>query len=145
MRIRAGVSTLRPCSPRWRSGHPSDRLSCHTSARNALDAFTWGRRACSTMGRPDYPGAPSLSKAEPGTDDRIAKASAGAAGRPLSLLVNNAGLAHYMPFVDLPQAKAEELVRVNVLAPTLIARAALPGMVQRQQGTIINVASLLAF
>ena len=64
---------------------------------------------------------------------------------PVDVLVNNAGLAHYMPFADLPPAQAEELVELNVLAPLLLTRAALTGMLARSRGTIINVASLLAF
>jgi short-subunit dehydrogenase len=65
--------------------------------------------------------------------------------RELDLLVNNAGLAHYMPFAELPPAHAEELVHVNVLAPVLLTRAAVTGMVDRGRGSIVNVASLLAF
>jgi short-subunit dehydrogenase len=64
---------------------------------------------------------------------------------PVTMLVNNAGLAHYMPFVDLPPADAEELVDVNVLAPVLLTRAVVPGMRERRRGSVINLASLLAF
>jgi short-subunit dehydrogenase len=64
---------------------------------------------------------------------------------PVAMLVNNAGLAHYMPFVDLPPDDAEELVQVNVLAPVLLTRAVVPGMQTRGRGSIINLASLLAF
>ena len=68
-----------------------------------------------------------------------------AAQEPLTVLVNNAGVAHYKPFTDLPAAEATELVNVKVLAPTLITRAAAPGMVERGTGTIINVAGMIAF
>jgi short-subunit dehydrogenase len=64
---------------------------------------------------------------------------------PLGLLVNNAALAHYRPFAELPAAQAQELVELNVLAPVLLTRAALGGMVARGEGAVINVASLLAF
>lgn len=64
---------------------------------------------------------------------------------PLDMLVNNAGLAHYMPFADLEPAQARELVELNVLAPVLLTRAAIAGMLGRAGGSIINVASLLAF
>lgn len=40
-----------------------------------------------------------------------------AAAEPLDLLVNNAGVAHYMPLADLPADNAAELVNVKVLAP----------------------------
>lgn len=83
--------------------------------------------------------------ADLGTDAGVDAVCRRAAESPLALLVNNAGLAHYMPFVELPTDKAAELVRVNVLAPTLIARAAAAAMVTRGAGAIINVASLLAF
>jgi len=64
---------------------------------------------------------------------------------PLDMLVNNAGLAHYMPFSELPPERARELVDLNALAPILLTRAAVPGMIARKAGSIINIASLLAF
>ncbi len=64
---------------------------------------------------------------------------------PVDLLVNNAGLGHYMPFADLPPGQARELVDLNVLAPVLLTRAVVTGMLARSRGSIINVASLLAF
>ncbi|MFJ4622057.1 SDR family NAD(P)-dependent oxidoreductase [Streptomyces sp. NPDC088812] len=67
------------------------------------------------------------------------------AAEPLDLLVNNAGVAHYMPLADLPADKARELVKVKVLAPTLITRAAVAGMQERGRGAIVNVAGMIAF
>jgi uncharacterized protein len=64
---------------------------------------------------------------------------------PVRMLVNNAALAHYMPFVELPPEDAGALVQLNVLAPVLVTRATVPGMRERGQGAVINVASLLAF
>lgn len=64
---------------------------------------------------------------------------------PVGMLVNNAALAHYMPFVDLPPENADALVHLNVLAPVLLTRAVVPGMRERAGGAVINVASLLAF
>lgn len=67
------------------------------------------------------------------------------ADAPLEMLVNNAGLAHYMPIAELPPGPARELLEVNVASPVLLSRAAIPGMLKRAAGSIINVASLLAF
>ncbi|MEU7948306.1 SDR family NAD(P)-dependent oxidoreductase [Micromonospora taraxaci] len=67
------------------------------------------------------------------------------ATEPLTMLVNNAGVAHYMPLADLPAAKAAELVNVKVLAPTMLTRAVVAGMQERGEGTIINVAGMIAF
>jgi short-subunit dehydrogenase len=63
----------------------------------------------------------------------------------LEVVVDCAALAYYMPFLDLPLDKAEELVNLNVLAPVQMIRAALPGMVDRGKGTVVSFASLLAY
>jgi len=79
------------------------------------------------------------------TDDGVAAVAEVCASRPLTMLVNNAGVAHYMPIAELPAEKASELVHVKVLAPTMLIRAAVSGMVTRGHGTIINVAGMIAF
>lgn len=79
------------------------------------------------------------------TDEGIDAVAEIAAAEPLDLLVNNAGVAHYMPLADLPAAQARELVKVKVLAPTMLARAAVAGMLDRGRGTIVNVAGMIAF
>lgn len=63
----------------------------------------------------------------------------------VELLVNNAGVSHYMPFAELPLDKINELVAVKVTAPTVLARAVVPGMLARGRGSIINVAGMLGF
>jgi len=65
--------------------------------------------------------------------------------QPLTMLVNNAGVAHYMPLTELPADKAAELVMVKVLAPTLLTRAVVGGMQQRGSGAIVNVGGMIAF
>jgi len=79
------------------------------------------------------------------TDDGIDTVAELCASQPLTMLVNNAGVAHYMPMAELPAEKARELVHVKVVAPTMLTRAALPGMVARGAGTIVNVAGMIAF
>lgn len=71
-------------------------------------------------------------------EERVIKAEG------LDLLVNNAGFGGYMAFIELDPDKAEELIRVKVLAVTRLTRAALPGMLSRGIGAIINVSSRLA-
>jgi len=62
------------------------------------------------------------------TNDGIDEVARICAAEPLTMLVNNAGVAHYMPLAELPADKATELVGVKVLAPTMLTRAAIPGM-----------------
>jgi len=63
----------------------------------------------------------------------------------LEMLVNNAGFGGYRAFIELDPDKAEELIHLKVLAVTRLTRAALPGMIARGHGSIINVSSRLAF
>jgi short-subunit dehydrogenase len=63
----------------------------------------------------------------------------------VALLVNNAGINGYGPFADVEPQVLQQVLNVNVVAPTLLTRAALPGMTRRGRGAIVNVASLLAF
>jgi short-subunit dehydrogenase len=68
-----------------------------------------------------------------------------ASGEDITLLINNAGIGGYGPFAEADPALLEQLVRLHILAPMLATRAALPGMLARRRGCVINVASLLAF
>jgi short-subunit dehydrogenase len=63
----------------------------------------------------------------------------------LDLLVNNAGFGTAGPFAELDPAREEEEVRLNVIALMRLTRAALPGMLARQAGAIVNVSSIGAF
>src|SRR5947208_135107 len=63
-------------------------------------------------------------------------------GSAIDVLVNNAGFGAYMPFIQLPPDRAEQLIRLQIVAVTRLTRAALPGMVRRSAGAIINVSSL---
>ena len=64
--------------------------------------------------------------------------------RKPDLLVNNAGFSGYGPFAEIDREVAEKLLRIHALAVTRLTRAALPGMISRGSGAVINVASLLA-
>lgn len=83
--------------------------------------------------------------ADLGTDEGLEAVAKICAEEELSMLVNNAGVAHYMSFTELPASKASELLHVKVVAPTMLSRAAAPRMVARGEGTIVNVAGMLAF
>jgi short-subunit dehydrogenase len=62
----------------------------------------------------------------------------------LTLLVNNAGFGGYNPFVSIEPTVIDDLINVHIRAATRLTRAALPGMVRRGSGGIINIASMLA-
>jgi short-subunit dehydrogenase len=57
-------------------------------------------------------------------------------------LINNAGFGTAGAFPSLDIERESQLVRVNVLALVRLTHAALPGMLERGSGAIINVSSL---
>lgn len=63
----------------------------------------------------------------------------------VDLLVNCAGLSQAGEFSAIEQVKLEEIMMVNMMALAKLTRLFVPGMVQRKNGGIINVASLGGF
>ncbi|MFD8495257.1 SDR family oxidoreductase [Amycolatopsis sp. NPDC059657] len=69
-------------------------------------------------------------------------AEAEAANGPLSVLVNNAGIMPNGGFLDIPAELNRAMMEVNVFGVIHGMRLALPGMLERGRGHIVNVASL---
>jgi short-subunit dehydrogenase len=67
-----------------------------------------------------------------------------AADETLTLLVNNAGISLEGTLIDTPVATIEQLIAINVTAPTLLAGAAVRAFTPRDKGGIINLSSVLA-
>ena len=65
-------------------------------------------------------------------------------GRPIDVVVNCAGFGTHGPFAELPVETEQAQLLVNVLAPVRLTRAALPGMLERGRGGIVNVSSIAA-
>jgi short-subunit dehydrogenase len=62
----------------------------------------------------------------------------------ITLLVNNAGVGAAAPLLNSDVEKMDEMIRLNVGALTRLTYAAVPGLVARGGGTIINIASSVA-
>ncbi|MTE22345.1 SDR family NAD(P)-dependent oxidoreductase [Streptomyces sp. TRM43335] len=63
---------------------------------------------------------------------------------PVDLLVNNAGAAPSRPFPENPVEAEEAVLDLNVRAVLRLTHAALPGMMARRSGGVLNVASVAA-
>jgi hypothetical protein len=63
----------------------------------------------------------------------------------LDLLLNNAGFATSGEFAEIDGARHADMIHVHVMASVLLTRAALPGMLARRRGAIINVSSVAGF
>jgi NAD(P)-dependent dehydrogenase (short-subunit alcohol dehydrogenase family) len=72
---------------------------------------------------------------------RLVQEVEGALG-PITILVNNAGMAASMKTIDMDDDLWERIIRVNLTGTYLCAKAVLPGMLQRGNGRIINIASV---
>lgn len=59
----------------------------------------------------------------------------------IDILVNNAGVFEPKPFAEIPDADWERFFQVNVLSGVRLARAYLPGMLERNWGRIIFISS----
>ena len=59
----------------------------------------------------------------------------------LTMLVNNAGGTPLKPFIETDWDSIADMIQVHVVALTRFAHAALPGMIARGRGDIINVSS----
>jgi short-subunit dehydrogenase len=66
-------------------------------------------------------------------------------GITLHTLVNNAGFGLRGKFATLPFDQQAAMVELNVGALTKLSRLFLPGLIERRQGGILNVASTAAF
>ena len=63
----------------------------------------------------------------------------------ITALVNNAGIAMSGDLASADPDRLESMIRLNVLAPSRLALAPIPGFVARGRGTLINNSSVRAF
>jgi len=61
---------------------------------------------------------------------------------PLDVLVNNAGVQHRVPMLDLDVADWERVLKTNLTSAFLVGREAARVMIPRGRGSIINIASV---
>lgn len=69
----------------------------------------------------------------------------GQSGRPIDILINNAGsLVKRTPFLEFTEELWNEVFTLNLTSAVLIAQACLRGMVERKKGIIVNISSVAA-
>jgi 2-hydroxycyclohexanecarboxyl-CoA dehydrogenase len=77
----------------------------------------------------------------PGAAEECVAAAEKAFG-PVDVLVNNAGMFIWRPFLKLSPEDWDRVLATNLTAAAAFCRAVLPGMVERRRGRIVNVASI---
>ena len=78
----------------------------------------------------------ALAEVEQRLDDR---------GRPVDLLVNNAGVSGETEFTAADVALLQAEIDINITALMRLTRTGLPGMIERGRGGVINVASFAGY
>jgi NAD(P)-dependent dehydrogenase (short-subunit alcohol dehydrogenase family) len=61
---------------------------------------------------------------------------------PIDVLINNAGIMVVEPFLEEPEALTRRQIEINVHGVITGMRLALPGMLRRRSGHVVNVASV---
>ena len=61
---------------------------------------------------------------------------------PVDVLVNNAGVGVFRPFLETTADELEGPLKVPVLAAMVLSQACLPGMLERRRGAIVNLTSI---
>jgi uncharacterized protein len=79
------------------------------------------------------------------SEDGISRIVEHIASHPIDVLVNNAGFGTKGTIAASPPAIQEAMLRVHMVAPMRLTQAALPAMIQRRSGMIINVSSVASF
>ncbi|TVR60371.1 MAG: SDR family oxidoreductase [Gemmatimonadales bacterium] len=86
----------------------------------------------------------ALDLAQAGATEALYTRTEGA-GRSVGLLVNNAGIGYFGPFVGSDPRGVEATIQVNITVLTSLTRRFVEPMVDRGAGRILNVASTAAF
>jgi len=120
-----------------RSGH---RLVLVARDRERLDAVAAELKGLGAPEAETLPADLATAEGRSAVEQRLADAD-----RPVDILVNNAGFGLGLPFVKSAIEDEERLLDVHVRATMRLTHAALPGMVARGRGAVVNVASVSAF
>jgi 2-hydroxycyclohexanecarboxyl-CoA dehydrogenase len=60
---------------------------------------------------------------------------------PITILVNNAGIAPFTPFLDIGEDEFDKVIRINLKGPWLVTKEIVPDMLAAEWGRIINITS----
>jgi short-subunit dehydrogenase len=78
---------------------------------------------------------------DPAAQDKLIKRIEAELG-PLDILINNAAIEQVSHFAQQPPPAIRAVIETNLIAPLLLTRRVLPGMLARHSGHIVNIASI---
>lgn len=62
----------------------------------------------------------------------------------VSVLVNNAGIPGFQPFLEIDDASWDKMLRINLTGAFIVTQEVLPDMIAGQWGRVINISSMAA-
>lgn len=62
----------------------------------------------------------------------------------IDILVNNAGIIKRIPALDMSVDEFKEVIDIDLIAPFIVAKAVVPGMIKKGGGKIINICSMMS-
>ena len=63
---------------------------------------------------------------------------------PIDILVNNAGIIKRTPLVDMAVDDYKQVLEVDLIAPFIMAKHVVPGMIRRGGGKVVNICSMMS-
>ena len=62
----------------------------------------------------------------------------------IDILVNNAGIIKRIPMIEMESSDFRQVIDIDLVAPFIMAKAVIPGMIKKGHGKIINVCSMMS-
>lgn len=62
----------------------------------------------------------------------------------IDILVNNAGIIKRIPMLEMSAADFRQVIDIDLNGPFIVAKAVLPGMIEKGHGKIINICSMMS-
>lgn len=62
----------------------------------------------------------------------------------VDILVNNAGIIRRIPMTEMAPEEFRKVIDVDLIAPYIVAKAVIPGMIRKGHGKIINICSMMS-
>lgn len=62
----------------------------------------------------------------------------------IDILVNNAGIIKRIPMTEMKVEEFQQVIDIDLVAPFIVSKAVIPGMIKKGHGKIINVCSMMS-
>ena len=121
-------------------GRATALLFAQAGARVIVNHWRQADEAQALVAQIRADGGDALAHEADVSDAAAVQAMANAVG-PVDVLVNNAGIIQEKAFLETTEADWDRMLGVDLKAVFLVCRAFIPGMLDKGQGSVVNIAS----